>query len=89
MTTGYSTPDYGPASLHRDDCHCPACVDVEIVAEDSEAIGRCAWIDARREETMQQAAKMADKLNDDYLLFQADQHEDWIAWQWSIGNLAL
>lgn len=85
--TGYSTP-HGPAALHPDNCHCSACVDVAINAEDSESITKCTWIDARRESAMTQAQRLADEKAEaysDWLLYIADQHEDMRDWLWSRG----
>lgn len=87
--TGYSTP-HGPATLHLDDCHCSACVDTAIVAEDNHAITEHPWIDARRESAMTQAQRLADEKAEEYnewLLYIADQHEDMRDWQWSRGQI--
>lgn len=89
--TGYSTP-HGPAALHPDNCHCPACVDVAINAEDSESINGTTYhgVPLSNEREMQRAATLADAMIDkrnEWLNHISDQYEDMRDWLWSRGQI--
>lgn len=87
--TGYSTPN-GPAALHPDNCHCPACVDVAINAEDSASITGTTYhgIPLRNESEMQKAATLAEQIVIDMTKWH-DQIDDVLDWKWMRGDLAL